>query len=170
MVTKKKKVILRLNQFNSWWSVKTLHMVTKQKRKYEFATLLRKSMVIMMKVYLWGMIFSVVSPSVIVTLRLLMCAPLWVDGECADPGLPPAKANVASKYLSGSVRLTGHSSWAPVRGHTGRPVPAWCLTSVGTESKLSCSSMYWILVCPLLTRTLLIREWITSCCQRHVRT
>ncbi len=44
-------------------------------------------MMIMMKVYLWGMIFSVVNPSVIVTLRLLMCAPLWVDGECTDPGL-----------------------------------------------------------------------------------
>lgn len=143
---------------------------TKTKNKPKQGTMSHILVVKMMMVYLWGMIFSVVSPSVIVTLRLLMCAPLWADGECADPGLPPAKANVASRYLSGSVRLTGHSSWAPVRGHTGRPVPAWCLTSVGTESKLSCSSMYWILVCPLLTRTLLIRQWITSCCQRHVRT
>lgn len=129
-----------------------------------------KFIVTLLILYLWGIIFSVVSPSVIVTLRLLMCAPLWDDGECVAPGLPPANANVASRYLSGNVRLTGHSSWAPVRGHTARPVPAWFLTSVGTESKLSFSSMYWILLCPLLTRTLLILQWTTSCCQRHVRT
>lgn len=31
--------------------------------------------------HLCGMIFSAVSPSVMVTLRLLMYAPLWLDGE-----------------------------------------------------------------------------------------
>lgn len=36
---------------------------------------------IFLPAHLWGIIFSVVSPSVMVTLRLLMYAPLWLDGE-----------------------------------------------------------------------------------------
>lgn len=47
--------------------------------------------------HLCGIIFSVVSPSIMVTLLLLMYAPLWLEGELAEPCLLLARANVASR-------------------------------------------------------------------------